>query len=232
MDQDMCELKHFAILILSWTIISKPPQFRCGPHLDPAPRPSFIYCASPFLVNPLLIPHFEWNIGLCSWGVMIVTWFHEKLAQVTKSSQSHRTCVAGSSCSRNLSQMGSSASPDLKRGFWSPAAAFLWHRSAHVFLGPHGMRRYLPYTFAIAEHSKRSATPAYYKIPYLLPYSYLAQGGPPRSRTQWQWHWQRTDSADSHASSSHRMLRLELGEHSVVLSTWLPHWFAASSFAL
>jgi hypothetical protein len=28
-----------------------------------APRPSLIYCASP-LISPLLIPHFEWNVGL------------------------------------------------------------------------------------------------------------------------------------------------------------------------
>jgi hypothetical protein len=32
-------------------------------HLAPAPRPSLIYCASP-LTSPLLIPHFEWNVGL------------------------------------------------------------------------------------------------------------------------------------------------------------------------
>jgi hypothetical protein len=32
------------------------------------PRPSMIYCASSFLVNTLLILHFEWNIGLCLWG--------------------------------------------------------------------------------------------------------------------------------------------------------------------
>jgi hypothetical protein len=36
---------------------------RGGPHAAPAPRPSLIYCASP-LFSPLLIPHFEWNVGL------------------------------------------------------------------------------------------------------------------------------------------------------------------------
>jgi hypothetical protein len=48
-------------------------------------------------------------------GVIILTWFHNKLAQVTKTSQSHRTCVADSSSSRHLSHMGSSVNPSLKR---------------------------------------------------------------------------------------------------------------------
>jgi hypothetical protein len=40
---------------------------RGGPHTALAPRPSLIYCASP-LINPLLIPHFEWSAGLYLWG--------------------------------------------------------------------------------------------------------------------------------------------------------------------
>jgi hypothetical protein len=39
----------------------------------------------PRLINPLLILHLERNIGLYLWGVIIVTWFHKELAQVTKS---------------------------------------------------------------------------------------------------------------------------------------------------
>jgi hypothetical protein len=41
---------------------------RDGPHPARAPRLSLIYRASPFSMNPLLIPHFELNVGLCLWG--------------------------------------------------------------------------------------------------------------------------------------------------------------------
>jgi hypothetical protein len=38
----------------------------------------------PLLINPLLILHFEGNVGLYLRGVIIVSWFHKELAQVTK----------------------------------------------------------------------------------------------------------------------------------------------------
>jgi hypothetical protein len=38
----------------------------------------------PLSINPSSILHFEWNVGLCG-GVIVITWFHEQLAQVTKS---------------------------------------------------------------------------------------------------------------------------------------------------
>jgi hypothetical protein len=52
-------------------------------HTNPAlaPRPSMIYCASP-LINPLLTPHFEWNMDFVYGGVVVVPWLHEELAQV------------------------------------------------------------------------------------------------------------------------------------------------------
>jgi hypothetical protein len=37
---------------------------RGGPHPAPASRSSLIHCASPFLINPLLIPHFELSFTL------------------------------------------------------------------------------------------------------------------------------------------------------------------------
>jgi hypothetical protein len=38
-----------------------------GHNLTLALRPSVIYCSSP-LINPLLILHFKWNVGLYLWG--------------------------------------------------------------------------------------------------------------------------------------------------------------------
>jgi hypothetical protein len=48
-------------------------------------RPSMIYYASPFLYNSFSTVHFEWKVGLCLWGIMVITWFHKKLAQLTNS---------------------------------------------------------------------------------------------------------------------------------------------------
>jgi hypothetical protein len=53
-------------------------------------------------------------------GVIVVTWFHKNWPRWwnlmwATASQSHRMCVADSSSSRHLSQMGSLVSPNLKR---------------------------------------------------------------------------------------------------------------------
>jgi hypothetical protein len=52
-------------------------------------------------------------------AIIKVTWFHEELAQVTKSymccSFTITTCVADSSSYRHFSQMGSSVNPNLER---------------------------------------------------------------------------------------------------------------------
>jgi hypothetical protein len=42
-------------------------MYKGGPKTGLAPRPLMIYCASIF-INPWLIPHFEWSVGLCLWG--------------------------------------------------------------------------------------------------------------------------------------------------------------------
>jgi hypothetical protein len=48
-----------------------------GGFLAPTPRPSLIYCASPRTSHELQDPTYG--------GVIIVSWFHEKLTQVRKS---------------------------------------------------------------------------------------------------------------------------------------------------
>jgi hypothetical protein len=68
----------------------------------------------PLLINPLLIPHLEWSLY---GGAIVVIWFHEELGQVTKYFVSYSLtisqdiCVAHSSSSRHLSQMGSYSIP-------------------------------------------------------------------------------------------------------------------------
>jgi hypothetical protein len=52
--------------------------------LAPAPRPSLIYCASPFYLTLYESRTLSEQQGLAYGGVIIVTWFHEELAQVTK----------------------------------------------------------------------------------------------------------------------------------------------------
>jgi hypothetical protein len=109
---------------------------RGGPHSSPAPLPSLIYCASP-LISPLLIPHFEWSAGLYLWGRhrshSIKNWPRWRNLKWAKASQSHRTCVADSSASRHLLQVGSFINPNLKRcpfrwqcPVYSPTIHFSW----------------------------------------------------------------------------------------------------------
>jgi hypothetical protein len=52
----------------------------------------------PLLINPLLIPHLEWSVGLCIWGVIVVTWFHEELAQVMKYYVRYSLTIAQDKC--------------------------------------------------------------------------------------------------------------------------------------
>jgi hypothetical protein len=58
---------------------------RGGPEIRPLHRDHQWFIVLPLLINPLLILHFEWSVGLYLRGVIIVTWLHKKLAQVTKS---------------------------------------------------------------------------------------------------------------------------------------------------
>jgi hypothetical protein len=61
-------------------------------------RPSVIYCTS-LWINPLLIPHFEWNVGLYLWrrhNGHLVPWRTgpgDKILNGAIASQLHRTCV-------------------------------------------------------------------------------------------------------------------------------------------
>jgi hypothetical protein len=57
--------------------------YEVGHEIQPLHRDLQWYIVLPLLINPLLILQFEWNVDFIYGGIIIVTWFHKELVQVT-----------------------------------------------------------------------------------------------------------------------------------------------------